>query len=460
MIKGVTMKKCLWGLLICLIVCFVGCQQQQSNTLVLTNVTLIDGTDAPPKDGISIVIVADRIATVEKTEGIEIPRKATVVDASGKYIIPGLWDMHVHFYAGGADLAPLFIANGITSVRDMGGDFVQMEKIRKEINDGTLVGPRIKMPGPMLESARWITMVEKLLHKPLLPKRVGVEKPEEAAEKVNAVAAMGVDFIKIRTCASKQTYHAILEAARDAGLAVVGHLPMIMTLAEASDAGQRSIEHNFFTNIDKMSAEERQELIAKLKANDTVFVPTLAADRSRSIPMEQTKAILDDKKGELDYRRPYLPKGLLDFWEESISLEKYMGNIDWIKLFNTGHALLHDLHEAGVKIMAGTDLGVPLVYPGFSLHDELQHLVEKVGMTPMEALTSATSLPSKFMGLDDSLGTVTEGKIADLVVLDDNPLEDITNTTRIYAVIAGGVLYEQAELQKILAEAEQKALKN
>jgi imidazolonepropionase-like amidohydrolase len=450
------MKKSIIAVVMCLLLCAVACQQRQPDSVVLTNVTVIDGTGAPPQSGVSVVIVGDRITAVEGTEVIKIPRRAKVVDASGKYIIPGLWDMHVHFYAGGADLAPLFIANGVTSVRDMGGDFVQMEKIRKEIDGGTLVGPRIKMPGPMLESAKWITMVEKLLHKPLLPKRVGVENPEEAAPKINAVAAMGVDFLKIRTCASKETYYAILDAAQNVGLPVVGHLPMMMTLAEASDAGQRSIEHNFFTKIDKMSEEERRKLIAKLKTNDTAFVPTLAADRSRSIPMEQTKAILDDKNGELDYRRPYLPKGLLDFWEESISLEKYMGNIDWEKLFRTGHVFLHDCHQSGVKIMAGTDLGVPLVYPGFSLHDELHHLVEKVGMTPMEALLSATRLPSEFMGLGDSLGTVTEGKIADLILLDANPLEDITNTMKIDSVIVGGLLYEQAELQEILAAAKQK----
>jgi imidazolonepropionase-like amidohydrolase len=291
-VKGIAMKKTILGFVICVFFCVVACQQQQADTLVLTNVTLIDCTGAPPQPGTSVVIVGDRITAVGKTGKIEIPRKATVLDASGKYIIPGLWDMHVHFFAGGADVAPLFIATGVTSVRDMGGDFVQLEKMRNEIDEGTLIGPRIKMPGPMLESARWITMVEKLLHKPLLPKRVGVEKPEEAAEKVNAVAAMGVDFLKIRTCASKETYYAILEAAQNVGLPVVGHLPMMMTLAEASDAGQRSIEHNFFTNVEKMSKEEREGLIAKLKENDTVFVPTLAADLSRSIPMEETKAAI------------------------------------------------------------------------------------------------------------------------------------------------------------------------
>jgi len=453
------MRKVLIGVAAFLTLSFAACQQQRPDGLVLTNVTLIDGTGKTPRSGISVVILEDRFETVGKTEKIEIPRKAAVVDAAGKYLIPGLWDMHVHFYAGGADLAPLFIANGVTSVRDMGGDLVQMEKMCQRIEAGMLIGPRIKMPGPMLESARWITMVEKLLHKPLLPKRVGVEKPEEAEEKVNAVAAMGVDFIKIRTCASKDTYYAILKAAQNAGLPVVGHLPMIMTLAEVSDAGQRSIEHNFFTNLNKMSEEERERLIAKLKKNDTAFVPTLAADHSRSIPMEETKAVLNDRNGELDYRRPYLPKDLLDFWEESISLEKYMGNIDWKKLFQTGHLFLRDLHQSGVKIMAGTDLGVPLVYPGFSLHDELHHLVEKVGMTPMEALVSATRLPAEFMGMGDSLGTVEEGRIADLVLLDANPLEEITNTLKISAVVAGGVLYEQAELQTILDTARRNALK-
>lgn len=446
--------------MICLFFCVVACRQQTTDTLVLANVTLIDGTGAPPREGVSIVIVGDHISAVDGADKIELPRKAKVVDASGKYVIPGLWDMHVHFYAGGADLAPLFIANGVTSVRDMGGDFVEMENIRSQIEDGMLIGPKIKMPGPMFESAKWVTMVEKLLHKPLLPKRIGVEKPEEAAEKVSAVAAMGVDFIKIRTCASKETYYAILTAAKNVDLPVVGHLPMMMTLAEASDAGQRSIEHNFFTNIEKMDEKQRGELIAKLRRNDTVFVPTLVADRNRIIPMEETKAVLIDRNGSLEFRRPYLPKGLLDFWEESISLEKYMSGINWEKLFHTGHVFLHDLHEAGVKILAGTDLGVPLVYPGFSLHDELLNLVEEVGMTPMEALVSATKLPSEFMGLSDSLGTVEKNKIADLVLLDENPLEDITNTLKINAVIAGGVLYEQAELRKILATARQNALDN
>ncbi|MFC2165376.1 amidohydrolase family protein [Acidobacteriota bacterium] len=454
------MKRSIIGFVICLMFCVVACQQQQPATLVLTNVTLIDGTGAPPQSGVSIVIVDELISAVGSTDKIEIPRKAIVVDASGKYIIPGLWDMHVHFYAGGADLAPLFIANGVTSVRDMGGDFVEMEKIRSQIQEGTLIGPRIKMPGPMLESARWITMVEKLLHKPLLPKRIGVEKPEEAAEKVNALAAMGIDFVKIRTCASKETYYSILAAAKSVNLHVVGHLPMMMTLAEVSDAGQRSIEHNFFTKVEKMNEEARRELIAKLKENETVFVPTLVADQFRLIPLEQSKAILDDSDGGIDFRRQYVPKGLLDFWEESISLEKYNSPMDWKQLHENGNVFLSELHRAGVKILAGTDIGVPLGYPGFSLHEELQHFVEKIGMTPMEAIESATRLPSEFMGMDDSLGTLEAGKTADLIVLDENPLTNIANTLKINAVVVGGILYIQSDLQEMLASVKQKASQN
>jgi imidazolonepropionase-like amidohydrolase len=271
---------------------------------------------------------------------------------------------------------------------------------------------------------------------------------------------MGADFLKIRTSASRDAYFAIASEAKRVGLPLVGHLPDGISGLEASNAGQRSIEHGWVL-LTKIPEDKLKETATLLIKNDTYVVPTLVAGRGfRETPDDQVLAIVDDKAGSLDVRRRYVPQSLADFWRKQIEMKKVESKLDWMAVKRNNLEIFRILHQAGVKIMAGTDLGAPLCYPGFALHDELELMVSDIGLTPAEALQSATRIPAEFMGLGTSLGTVEKGKLADLVLLDANPLTDIKNTRKIAAVVIGGRMLSKAELQSMMDGMAAEASKN
>jgi imidazolonepropionase-like amidohydrolase len=182
--------------------------------------------------------------------------------------------------------------------------------------------------------------------------------------------------------------------------------------------------------------------------------PTLVASVGyRGVPDEQTLAVMADKDNAIDPRRKYLTPEVLEFWRIQILAKKIEEPLDWPKLLQQGFSDLRTMHAAGVKMVAGTDAGAPNVYPGFSLHEELEMLVKKGGLTPMEAIESATLEPARMMGLEKDLGTIAPGKLADLVLLNADPLQDIGNTKRIVAVIMGGRLLNRESLDKMLEDA-------
>ncbi len=224
-------------------------QTPQPGPLALTHVTVIDGTGAPARADVTVLITGGRITEVGEAAKVRVPRGARVVNARGKYLIPGLWDMHVHLAKIGENALPLFLANGVTSVRDMGGDYAVAPRLKREVNDGLRLGPRIKTAGPILEAARNVERMktEKTIEFDTFPverTRISVGSAEDAARAVELVAKLGADFVKIRTVESVETYRAIVEAAGRAGLPVVGHASV--PPEEIARAGQRSIEHSFF----------------------------------------------------------------------------------------------------------------------------------------------------------------------------------------------------------------------
>lgn len=252
----------------------------QERALALKNVTVIDATGAAPKLNMTVVVTSNRIATVRDSEKARIPEGARVIDAQGKFLVPGFWDMHVHLSKAGENTLPLFIANGVTSVRDMGGDFELMTRWKKEIEQGRRIGPRIKTSGPILEA---LTNVERMRREgtvePVDRFRLGVSDPASAEEAVRRLASLGVDFIKIRTVASVETYRAIAVAARKNHLEFVGH--PAASPEEMIKAGQRSIEHGFF----RLSATAPSNNVANCSANSPPralrsFPPWLPAKRS------------------------------------------------------------------------------------------------------------------------------------------------------------------------------------
>lgn len=422
----------------------------RSSILAFSHVTVIDGSGAAAKPDFTVVIVGDRIVEVGPHQRVRIPEDAQIINAGGKFLIPGLWDMHAHFGEGGAALFPALIANGVTSVREMGGSGEQALALRERVKSGSLLGPRIKATGLILESPRFIQIVERINGESFTGKRIGVANADDARRAIEANVKLGADFLKIRTSASRDSYLAIAAEARRAGLPLVGHLPEGIDPLEASDAGQRSFEHGW-AMLDKIPEEKLKEISARLIKNGTRVTPTLVAGRGyRETPDSEALAVIEDKAGLRDMRRKYVPQSLADFWRKQIEMKKVEGKIDWQAVIENNLQIFRALRKAGVKMMTGTDLGAPLCYPGFSLHDELELLVSRVGLTPAEALQSATRIPAEFMGMVASLGTVERGKLADLALLEANPLIDITNTRKIAAVVVGGRLFGKAELQTML----------
>ncbi|MEW6207030.1 MAG: amidohydrolase family protein, partial [Acidobacteriota bacterium] len=350
---------------------------------------------------------------------------------------------------------PLFIANGVTGVRDMGGDYELLLRWRKEIAEGKRLGPRILTAGPILESASNIERMKREgTVEPVDRFRLGVPNAESAEAIVSRVAAMGVDFIKVRTASSLETYRAIAAAAQKHNLALVGHAAV--SPEEIIKAGQRSVEHSFIPPLSGRTAEQRAELFRKMAAAKIAVTPTLVVGEALLAPYGRAAAIAEDSQGKLDSRRRYLSGYLIEDWREQVA-EKKEARMDLTKMFSERARDLREMHQSGIVLLPGTDAAVLLIFPGFSLHDELRLLVEQAGLTPMEAIVSATRRPSEFLRLERSLGTIEPGKIADLVLLDANPLDDIRATQRIAGVAIAGRFFSKAELQKMLARVEAEA---
>ena len=430
-------------------------------SIVFTHATVIDVTGSPPKRDTTVVITGDRISAIGDSASISLPGDAQVVDANGKFLIPGLWDMHVHWYA--RDSLTLFIANGVTGVRQMFGNS-DLFRWRDQIAKGSLLGPRMVVASPIIDGPE-----------PIWPNSISVSNEEEGRKAVRRVKQSGADFVKVYALLSRDAYFGIADEAKQQGITFVGHVPNSVSPAEASDAGQKSIEH--LTGIliacsdketdlrDKLvkanSPEARSkvqaaaletydkqkatDLIARFAKNHTWQCPTLTVLRSN--------AYLGDERFRSDGRLRYIPRQLQQRWGFRIANRSGSDNAGAKKVLEKQFEIVGAMQKASVPILAGTDTGNPFCFPGFSLHDELALLVI-AGLTPVEALRSATLNPAKFFGLDQTLGTIEQGKIADLVLLDANPLADIRNTQRINAVVSNGRLFDRKALDKMLAEAE------
>ncbi|MGH7711768.1 MAG: amidohydrolase family protein [Gemmatimonadaceae bacterium] len=436
----------------------------------IRNVTVIDVATGVRLRERTIVIEGDRISALGATGSVRVPRGARVIDGAGKYIIPGLWDMHVHLGMAGASALPLLVANGVLGVRDMGDSFTRVKAWRDSIATGSLLGPRIEMVGPILENASWLTTVTRMLSQQgdsetarTLGERIAVATPDEARAAVERIATLGASSIKVRNDPPTAAYYALLREARRRGMRVVGHPPERgPTLADASDSGQASIEHlilryreqTWTSALDAMSRDERAALFTRLARNRTALVPTIIAGIGfRRMPDSVVLAIIDDTTSTRDPRRRYVSASLAAQWRRQIEMKRLEGpQPDWAALNIQAAANLGGLDSAGVPILAGTDMGGPLVYPGFALHDELSLMVREGGMTPARALRAATLGPAQFFGLEKEIGAVATGMRADLVLLTADPLAAITSVGRIDSVILGGRVLDRAALDRILRE--------
>jgi imidazolonepropionase-like amidohydrolase len=441
------------------------------DTFVLTDVNVVDvRTGAILPDQV-VIVEKNRIRDIGPRKSTRYPRNAPSASARGGYLIPGLWDMHVHLVFGdwfpnAQDISlPLFIANGITGVRDMGSELAIVQKWRNQIEANELVGPRIISSGPMLDGP-----------KPRFPSSVAISTPEDGRKAVDDLKQGGADFIKLQSLIPRDAVFAIADEARKQDIAFEGHVPDSVRASEMSNAGMHSFEHligifegsspledeflkgdksetKFLASYDPARAAALAQLLAK---NQTWQCPTLVWERGGNL--------LDVTDFSKDARAKYVPAAWKDkTWKTFTQQVETEFNTDDLatrqQFIEKELEVVQLLHKAGVPFLAGTDTppGV-YIFPGFSLHEELQRFVA-AGFTPLEALQTATLNPAVFFQMEKDLGTVEKGKFADMVLLEDNPLKDIHNTTKIAAVIVNGHYLSHSDLQKLLQQVEESAKK-
>lgn len=478
----------LWGIA-ALLVGGSAAAGEAGSPLAFVGVNVVDVSSGDVRRNATVLIEGQRITRIaDRGDRTPLPPRTRQIRAEGKFLIPGLWDMHVHSFLGERDpdwMDPLFIVNGVTGVRDM-GTFVPLTRVRRlrdQILAGERVGPRMVIAGPLVNG------FNSVWNDP-----GGVPDRRELARALQTLKSQGADFIKIYALMTPETYAHIIEEARRLDLPVSGQVPETIAASEAADSGQRSIEHldkivlgcssiepeilsikedilrsmpmradEGFLNqlyptpeeiaqmLGSMDADRCEQLLQRLAKTHTAIVPTLVLSHMYS---ERHNAARDE-------RIKYVPQPIRQAWgvtDEQIhrGLRDHQSLID--TLDQVSRQLLRPMYHVGVPLLAGTHTAAvtPFIYPGFSLHDELLAM-SRAGVRAIDILRSATIEPARAIGRESTLGSIAAGKLADLVLLDANPLDDIANTQRIRAVVANGRLFDRAALDRLLREAAERA---
>ena len=443
-------------------VIFLGALSVQAQPVTLVHANVVDVATGQIQSDRTVVIVGKRITRVSPSSRAT-PKTGRVVDATGQYLIPGLWDMHTHVYfdgtanAGTDLILPLLLANGVTGIRDMGSELEAVLHARAAVAAHQLPGPRMVVCGPMLDG-------------PKSPYKasIAITTAEDGRQAVDKLKAAGVDFIKVQSGVPRAAYFAIAAEAKAVGLPLEGHVPDAIRATEAVTAGQRTFEHLIGIFEASSAAEEayvaggekspgrflatydparEAAAIGLLTAHPEVWqCPTLFWERGQwlvdAIAWQQDSALVYAGRSWVEQRWPKAQKNIARTMDtEPLPVREQF----------VAHelALVGKLHAAGVGFLAGTDTpaGVDLV-PGVSLHLELQRFVA-AGFTPLQALQTATLNPARFYGRLQDFGAVRAGQLADLVLLSANPLVDIANTRRIVAVIADGQYLSRPDLDQL-----------
>jgi len=455
------------------------CSSSHPAAIAFTHVTVIDATGAAPKADFTVIVEGPRIVAIGPSASTSIPHNAKVIDGSGRFLIPGLADMHIHLTGAGEPsgsrefVIPLLVANGITTVRDMGGSVEALEQLREEINSGKRAGPQIFFTGPYLDG-----------NPPSFQPSIVVQTAAEATAAVDKLKAEGVDFIKVQSRLQPAPYYAIALESKKQEIRFVGHVPDSITATAASEAGQASIEHltGVLLDCSTRESELRQRQIAPPPKNETQaqandrdrqwtkdlldsysqqladkLVQTFLTNRTWQVPTFPVLVHIGFLTPETDLRNDpkmkYVPAKMREIWEQGRderldhrSAEEFALRAEIIL---RSLQIVGKMNSAGVPIMAGTDSTAPNVIPGFSLHEDLAYLVQ-AGLTPMQALQAATARPAEFLHRTAEQGIIATGKRADLVLLDANPLDNIHNTQKIHAVLLNGKLFERNDLDALL----------
>ncbi len=403
--------------------------------VAIVGATLEDSTGAPAVKDSTILIEGGVIRQVGKRSQVQIPKGAMVVDATGRYAVPGLWDMHAHYEQ--VEWGPIYLASGVTSVRDVGNEFAFIRTLHQELDrrTGAAIGPHLEFAGIIDGSG------------PSTLGAVVADTPEQAGEWITKYKAIGAKQIKVYDSIKSEILKAIAEQAHAQGMSVTGHVPEGMTAEEAVKDGMDQINHlgylaPYFAHWPNgadgkpdytkdpqadLDSDRSKQLIDLLRQHHTVIDPTFAV-----VEMNLHAGQLDRLEPGVDHLPPQL-KSALDSPPDPRSL---VGLYRKIAL-----GILRRLHAAGIPVIAGTDQAIP----GYSLHRELELYVE-AGFTPLEAMQSATIQAARALGVESESGTLEVGKRGDVLLLDADPLQDIHNSLRVWRTVASGTVYEPSPL--------------
>ena len=462
--------------------------QPGETSIAITGVNVVDVANGKVAEAQTVVIVGGRITAMGPTGKVTVSAGAQPIDGRGYYLMPGLWDMHVHLRSNPVDrerplaednaaMLDLFVVNGLVGIREMGGDLSDhVLAWREQIRAGKRVGPRILTPGRKLDVAI-----------PAWPGSIAAASPEEARQAVQQMKQAGADFIKVYfNDVEPATFKAVMDEAHQNGLKVTGHLPRNLSLQTAFELGLDGMEH---ANLDTPLQAVHDQFAAETKARAKMDLPMDPAESAkrrmymhdekeaarlypllaaRSFWLTPTLAVqarvryeMAERNFDNDPRKRYFFPAVWSSWDAKAGIRRPppAANLEILKRSakrSTEHMLA--AHKAGVPILAGTDCGVSnnYVLPGWSIHEELEALV-KAGLTPAEALRTATVNPARWRGEEATEGTVEKGKRADLVLLRSNPLNHIGSTREIEAVFLGGEHYPRTKLDAMLRIAADRA---
>lgn len=452
--------------------------------LCIQNITIIDPIDGL-KTNQTLIIKDGKILRLGPSADLLLSEQNTIIDGTGKYMIPGLWDTHVHF-SYMEELAPrmldLFLAYGITSVRDTGGDITFVDQWKQKSLSNPTSAPRVMIAGPLLDGLPNVYDGSDPGHPPL---SVGLGSVADVQDQIELLDSMEVDLLKAYEMLTPEQFATVTKMAREKGLNVTGHVPLSMDVISASNAGLNSMEH--MRNLELSCASNWQELLQQrsamlfsgrtdkggvlrsrihatqrpiaienydeTQANEVLSV--LAANDTWQIPTLTLATNLTERpfaEAEFQESFKYLPESVENQWKQNIS--NFVNNVKptdfqlaYTKWFQN---MVGKVHETGIEIMAGTDCPIFFLTPGYSLHQELRVLVD-AGLSPLEALKTATYNPARYFNMEHELGSIKESYWADLLILDANPLENIDHTRRIHAVIKQGNYLDRSRLDQILS---------
>jgi imidazolonepropionase-like amidohydrolase len=431
-----------------------------ANIYAITDVGVIDVEKGIAVPGQTVIVVDDRIDKIGAQGNVDIPKQVVIINGRGLYLMPGLVDAHVHYFD-----APVFgrllIANGVLLVRDTGMPNEYILPLRDELNSGKTLGPELITTGAILDG-----------DPPIIPSiSVGIKTPEQGRTEVRKQAEAGVDMIKTYSRLDKDVFLAIVDEAKKQNLKVVAHLPESIYIEDAAMAGLGSNEHfngfekviakllgepvnltftgqasdaGYFQRLDEVNPQELQAVYQRIHASGMTICPTVVTFKTLT-NMELFWS------GNFPHSE-YISLGVTNLWKSLWTRQQNLPDFIWKNWMR----MVVDLNKAGVPLMIGTDLMLPGIIPGYSVHEEMM-IWQEAGIPPADILRSATIVPAQFMGLGDRLGSVSEGKIASMVLVRANPLEDINNAQQIESLFMRGKYFSREDLDQLLDEAKELA---